>query len=72
MAKATAATVMKAAEKARLADRRVAEAQRALDKAVRARDKADAQYFSLISEVLPGRLAATHEARQEPNPAPSA
>ena len=46
MSKAVA--LMRAGEKARAADRRVNEAQRALKKALRARDRADAQYMALV------------------------
>lgn len=58
MTKTRAATVMRAAEKARLADRRVTEAQSALRKALKARDRAEGQYLALVQETFPVRAAA--------------
>ena len=46
MSKAVA--LMRAADKARTADRRVREAERALKKALKARDRADAAYMALV------------------------
>ena len=48
MPKTRAAELIKAAEKARRADRRVSDAQRALTLAVKARDKAEASYLDLV------------------------
>jgi hypothetical protein len=50
MPKTRAAEVIKAAEKAQRADRRVSAAQKALSLAVRARDKAEAKYMQLVAE----------------------
>lgn len=71
MTKTRAATVMRAAEKARLADRRVTEAQSALRKALKARDRAEAQYLALVQETFPVRAAAAPDMSQggvQPSP----
>lgn len=48
MAKSKAVALMRAGEKARRAEQRVADAQRALAKAEKARDRADANYMDLV------------------------
>ncbi len=48
MPKSRAAELIKAADKARRADRRVSDAQRSLTVAVRARDRAESQYLQLV------------------------
>ncbi len=55
MAKTRAAAVMAAAEKARRAELRVADAERVLAKAVKARDRADADYLALVQESIARR-----------------
>jgi hypothetical protein len=58
MPRSKAVAVMKAADKARSAERRVAECERALAKAVRARDRADSEYLELVRESLSTREPA--------------
>jgi hypothetical protein len=63
MSKAVA--LMRAAEKARAADRRVTEAQRALKKAIKARDRADAQYLALVPTPAEFQQMRAAEAAEE-------
>ena len=68
MPKTRAAEVIKAAEKARRADRRVSDAQRALTHALKARSKAEAHYLQLVRTALEvasdlsGKEGTAHEA----------
>ena len=63
MSKAVA--LMRAAEKARAADRRVTEAQRALKKAVKARDRAGAPYLALVPTPAEFQSMRAAEAAEE-------
>ena len=59
MAKSKAVALMRAGEKARKADQRVTEAQKALAKAERARDKADEVYMSMVRASIAAQPAAS-------------
>jgi hypothetical protein len=58
MAKTKAAEVMRAAERAQRAERRVGDAERAYAKAVKSRDRAEAIYLRLVTESVSSRLQA--------------
>jgi hypothetical protein len=62
MAKTKAVMVMRAADKVRLSDRRVSDAQRALSKALKAREKAESHYLRLVSESVANPRSAAGEA----------
>lgn len=66
-----AAAVIRAAEKAQGASKRVMIARRELTKAERAQEAADQAYLDLVSEALAGRQHP-QESRQEVHQSPSA
>jgi len=54
MPKTGAAAVIRAADQVKSAERRVDDARRALTKAEKARDRADAAYLAMLRASLPG------------------
>lgn len=64
MAKTIAAQLIDASDKARIAGRQVTRAEKALAKAVKARDAAEQAYLELAMKVLPGTLRAPQGGEQ--------
>lgn len=60
-----ALAVMAAGERAMRAERRVSAAEKALEKAIKARTDADAEYMSLVRESFSDRLQEPPAAAQE-------
>ncbi|MEJ1966482.1 MAG: hypothetical protein WDO56_35070 [Gammaproteobacteria bacterium] len=65
MAKTMAALLLDAADKARIAGRQVLRAEKALAKAVRVRDAAEAAYLELVVKTVPGSLRAAQGGEQQ-------
>lgn len=58
MPKTIAAQLLDAADKARIAGRQVGRAEKALAKATKARDAAEAAYLDFVTKTVPGALRA--------------
>lgn len=65
MAKTIAAQLLDAADKARTAGRQVARAEKALAKAVKARDAAESHYLDLVVKTVPGAASAAQGGVQQ-------
>jgi hypothetical protein len=65
MAKTAAAQLLDAADKARIAGRHVARIEKALAKAVRARDAAEAAYMDLVVKSVPTALGTAPGGAQQ-------
>jgi hypothetical protein len=65
MAKTMAAQLLDAADKARLAGRHVARIEKALAKAQRARDAAEAAYMEMVVKTVPGALGSAQGGAQQ-------
>lgn len=65
MTKTKAAAVMQAADKARRTEQRVNDARRALEKAEKARDRAELAYLKLAEEAFAGLRQRTGSESQE-------
>lgn len=65
MAKTMAAQLLDAADKARIAGRQVTRAEKALAKATKARDAAEAAYMDLVIQTVPATLRTPPTAGQE-------
>ena len=67
-----ALALMAAGERALRAERKVAAAEKALEKAIKARTDADAEYMALVRENLSERLQGSPAAAQEVSSQPAA
>lgn len=65
MAKTIAAQLIDASDKARTAGRQVTRAEKALAKAVKARDAAEAAYMDLVMKSVPTALGAAQGGAQQ-------